>query len=194
MKKTIASAVVGLSLSTLLVVPAMANTAMNGTGSSINGQPTITNNGAYGSTTTFNKPNAFGTPGSTGTPDVYGVPGTTKLYSDTNGRMGFNGSNAYYRYGNNGNVNTNSYNAPGYGNMNSYSYGTATHGNLTPYSYNGTSNRYTTASYNRANNLRATAVDTTTKKSTNWGWLGLLGLIGLAGMRSRSSDNDRERA
>ncbi|REE66706.1 MYXO-CTERM domain-containing protein [Paenibacillus taihuensis] len=181
MKKTIASAVVGLSLSTLLVVPAMADTAMNGTGSGVNGQPTVTTNNAFGGTTTFNRPNAFGTPGSTGTPDVYGIPGTTKTYSDMNGRTNTFGTNAYYRYGN---TNMN--------NMNSYSYGTPARGNFNAYAYNPTVNKFNnTTSAMRANTVRATAVDN--DNHSNWGWLGLLGLIGLAGMRSRSRDHDRDR-
>jgi len=176
-KKTIASAVVGLSLSTLLVVPAMADTAMNGTGSGVNGQPTVTNTSTYGNART----NTFGTPGSTGTPDVYGVPGAPKTYSDMNGRTNTFGTNAYYRYGN-GNMN----------NLNTYSYGTPARGNFNAYSYNPTVSKFNnTTSTTRANSLRATSVDN--DNHSNWGWLGLLGLIGLAGMRSRSRDHDRDR-
>ncbi|MFC5404157.1 WGxxGxxG family protein [Cohnella soli] len=34
-------------------------------------------------------------------------------------------------------------------------------------------------------------LETTTKRTFNWGWLGLLGLFGLAGMRSKSRDEVR---
>ncbi|MCD9026131.1 WGxxGxxG family protein [Cohnella silvisoli] len=74
-----------------------------------------------------------------------------------------------------------------------------TDGTYRPYGTDGTYNPYGTYgaydgtrmnAYRPYNAARTTtrALDTTTRRTSNWGWLGLLGLFGLAGMRSRNRD------
>lgn len=53
--------------------------------------------------------------------------------------------------------------------------------------YNTTNVNHMTA--RAKNNVRA--LETTTRRTFDWGWLGLLGLFGLAGMRSRSRNEIR---
>lgn len=47
----------------------------------------------------------------------------------------------------------------------------------------GTDGTYHSKTYN--------ALADTTKKTNNWGWLGLLGLLGLTGLRGKNRDDDR---
>ncbi|RKP54386.1 hypothetical protein D7Z26_13610 [Cohnella endophytica] len=110
-----------------------------------------------------NRNGITGTTGTTGTTGHYGTYGTTGHYGDYG--TGYNSRN--YSNGNYGSYDSTR--------MNTYRpYSTYNTNNLTP----------------RAKST-VRAMSTTTKRSFNWGWLGLLGLFGLAGMRSRSRDEVR---
>ncbi|MFC5467274.1 WGxxGxxG family protein [Cohnella suwonensis] len=58
---------------------------------------------------------------------------------------------------------------------------------MNAYRPNGAYNTGITAKTNQT----VRALGTTTRRTFNWGWLGLLGLFGLAGMRSRNRDEAR---
>ncbi|QJD82038.1 WGxxGxxG family protein [Cohnella herbarum] len=143
------------------------------------------------------------------------TPGINKTYSPGTGngmtnRMMPNGtpSNGYY-YNNLNGTRTGTGNGMGsYGTYGTGNYGTYGTGNYGMYGTDGNYGAYDSTRMNtyrpygntyRPYNTNLTtrtnhtvrAMETTAKRSFNWGWLGLLGLFGLAGMRSRSSDEAR---
>jgi hypothetical protein len=135
--------------------------------------------------TTDSKPNNDVTPFS-------GTPGINKTYNRMNVTNGVtpNGttSNGYYYDRLNG-TRTGTGNGTGtfgmYGaNRNGNTYGAYDSTRMNTY------RPYSTNLTTRANNT-VRAMETTTRRGFDWGWLGLLGLFGLAGMRSRSRDEVR---
>jgi len=179
-----ASLVLCLSLSLVLMVPAFAETTTGRTvkdGTTLNGATvptktyhpnagrtdnrTLTNTGTLTGTNTGITPygTTYGTYGTGMGP--YGTTGTT---GTTGTGTGMFGTGAYNTYGTDGN-----YGAYDGTRMNAYR----------PYS--------TTNLTTRANNTVRRMDTTAPRRGFSWGWLGLLGLFGLAGMRSRSRDDVR---
>ncbi|TVY04340.1 WGxxGxxG family protein [Cohnella terricola] len=176
MRKVLASLVLCLSLSMVLMVPAFAETTTGKTvkdGTTLNGAtvPTktyhpnagrtdnrmLTNTGTYNGTYTGTTP--YGT--------NYGTYGTGMApYGTGTGTYGTYGANN--TYGTDGN-----YGAYDGTRMNAYR----------PY--------HTTNLTTRANNTVRRLDTAPARRGFSWGWLGLIGLFGLAGMRSRSRDDVR---